>query len=40
MDSEKLQPDFGIQIAVPTGQSKQEQPRNPVQTSDEKSKLQ
>jgi len=30
MDSEKLQPDYRIQIAIPSRQDKQEQPRNPV----------
>lgn len=38
MDGEKLQPDSRIQIVVPAGQDEQEQPRNPVQTSHEKSK--
>lgn len=38
VDSEKLQPDYRIQSAIPSGQDKQEQPRNPVSTSHEKSK--
>jgi len=30
MDSKKLQPDYRIQSAIPSGQDKQEQSRNPV----------
>lgn len=40
MDSEELQPDIRIQSAVPSGQNKQEQPRDPVQTSHDKSEYQ
>lgn len=38
MDGEELQSCPGIQAAVQTGQDEQKQPRNPIQTSNEKSK--
>lgn len=38
MDGEKLQPDSRIQIVIPAGEDEQEQPRDSVQTSHEKSK--